>query len=85
MLWYSHAQGDGFVEPYTGRLAEYFQILAQAFSAVGINPNAPQYLETNLKPSGFGHVARNVSFIPLGPWAKEPKKKDIGAVLYYFL
>ncbi|KAF5598400.1 2-hydroxy-6-oxononadienedioate 2-hydroxy-6 oxononatrienedioate hydrolase [Fusarium pseudocircinatum] len=53
MLWYPYIQGDSTIQPYTGRLAEYFQTLAQAFSAVGISLNVSQYLLTNLKMSGL--------------------------------
>ncbi|UPL00202.1 hypothetical protein LCI18_011136 [Fusarium solani-melongenae] len=85
LLWCPCIQDGGITKPYTGPLAEFFQTLAQAFSACGISLDAPRYLQTGLELSGFKDVSQQDFLIPLGKWSNDPKPKDMGAYFYYFL
>ncbi|KAL2672732.1 hypothetical protein Neosp_013446 [[Neocosmospora] mangrovei] len=85
LLWYPCIQDGGITKPYLGPLAEFFQTLALAFSAVEITLDAPQFLRTGLEESGFKEVCQQEFLIPLGHWPTDPKSKNIGICFHEFL
>ncbi|KAL3963197.1 hypothetical protein ACCO45_000201 [Purpureocillium lilacinum] len=79
IVWYPFTQGDSTIEPYTGPLAEFFQTLSRAFSAVGVSLDAPLFLKTGLEQVGFTGVVQTDFQIPLGVGQKTPSLKRPGS------
>lgn len=66
-------------------MAEFFQTLSRAFSAVGVSLDAPLFLKTGLEQVGFTGVVQTDFQIPLGGWPKDPKLKEAGFIFYRYL
>ncbi|KAI8711954.1 PNP-UDP-1 domain-containing protein [Fusarium sp. LHS14.1] len=84
LLWCPCVEQGGTIIPDTGPLAGFFLTLAEAFSAVGINVDAPRHLRAELELSGFKDVSQQDFLVPLGNWPKDPPQKKTGAGFYKF-
>lgn len=50
----------------------------KAANKIGRDPCPGPQLEDWMKEAGFTNITRHKFKIPIGPWAKDPKQKDVG-------
>lgn len=60
-------------------LLKFDQLLLEAFGKIGHEPNPGAYLKNWMIDAGFKSVTEKIIAVPLGPWPKEKKLKEIGA------
>lgn len=69
---------DGSLKP-DDPLKVWHQTLIDAAASLGRDPNPGSKLEGWVRAAGFDNIVHTKYKIPIGPWAKDPLLKEIGA------
>ncbi len=90
---YSHLKPGGYLElqemlhyPYTDDhsmspdhpVAEFWRLIAEALSALGVNFHSTLVLPDMMREAGFINVETRILNAPIGPWAKNEVLKLVG-------
>ncbi|KAF2491236.1 S-adenosyl-L-methionine-dependent methyltransferase [Lophium mytilinum] len=71
-----HSEDGSLTEKH--EVARWDQILIDLSAQNGREPNPGPLLEGWMKDAGFINVVAKRHKLPIGPWAKDPKQKEIG-------
>jgi len=59
----------------------YFETITYAMTKIGRPPATDEFLKQNLENAEFVDIVMDTKKQPIGPWPKEPRLKNIGAMV----
>ncbi|KAF8248364.1 S-adenosyl-L-methionine-dependent methyltransferase [Wilcoxina mikolae CBS 423.85] len=59
----------------------YFETITYAMTKIGRPPANGEFLVRNLENAGFVDIVEDTKKQPIGPWPKDPKLKNVGAMV----
>jgi SAM-dependent methyltransferase len=64
--------------PENSSILQYYKILNEAAAKFGKTLNIAPTLKSSIEEAGFVNVVEKIFKAPIGPWAKDPKLKELG-------
>ncbi|KAF2691045.1 S-adenosyl-L-methionine-dependent methyltransferase [Lentithecium fluviatile CBS 122367] len=76
----THAYSEDGSEGEDNMVIKFCQVFNQACDKMGRNGSPGQHLKGWAEAAGFTNVQHQIRKVPIGPWAKDKKLKQIGAL-----